>query len=153
MTTAETIVRSTIKRLKIRSRGGRGGRLSTSPSLGSKAKREGKPDENHFRSARRDEQVNHFANVVVGYAAFFDAGNDRGEVVVADHQFRGFAGNVRPRSSHSNPDVGSAQCGCIVHPVARHGNEVACTRCGIHELQLLMGRNTREYAALANRFR
>jgi hypothetical protein len=57
--------------------------------------------------------------------ALLDAGDDAGEGVVEEYQVRRFTGDVGPRASHGDPDVGFMQGGGVVHSVAGHRDDMA----------------------------
>ncbi len=62
--------------------------------------------------------------------AVADRGDDRGEVVVEQHQVGGLAGDVGAAAAHRHTDVGLAQRRAVVHPVAGHRDDVAARRAG-----------------------
>ena len=67
------------------------------------------------------------ADVGEGRAALLDRGDDRGEVVVEQHEVGGLAGDVGARSPHGDADGGLASAGRVVDAVAGHGDDVTTT--------------------------
>ena len=71
-------------------------------------------------------------------SAHADRLHNRCEVIVQENERGGFTGHVRSSTAHRNADVGRLQRRCVVHPVARHRNDLAIGFQSIHQPQLLL---------------
>jgi hypothetical protein len=60
-------------------------------------------------------------------ASLLDGGDDRGEVIVQEHEIGSLARHVGPGTAHRDADVRLLQRGAIVHAVAGHGEDVTPT--------------------------
>ena len=65
--------------------------------------------------------------------------DDGGEVVVGQDHVGRFLGHVRTGDPHGHADVGRAQRGGVVHPVAGHGHDGALGLQSVHYPQLVLG--------------
>ena len=74
-------------------------------------------------------------------APLADRDHDRGEVVVGQDHVGRFLADVGPGHAHGDADVGRPEGGGVVHPVARHGHDVAVGLQGVDEAQLVLGRH------------
>ena len=80
------------------------------------------------------------ADVGVDAASFLDRGDDRGEVVVGEDHRRRFSCDVGAGATHGDADVGAAQRGRVVDPVAGHRHDLALSAEGVGDAQLRLGR-------------
>jgi hypothetical protein len=80
------------------------------------------------------------ADVGVDPPARLDRGDDRREVVVDEDHRRRLAGDVGPRATHRDADVGRAQRRRVVDAVAGHRDDVALLLQGVGDPQLRLGR-------------
>ena len=71
------------------------------------------------------------------------AADDRCEVVVAEDHVRGFLRNIGAGDAHGDADVGLAQSGGVVDPVARHRHDVTFALQGLYDLELVFRRDPR----------
>jgi hypothetical protein len=81
------------------------------------------------------------ADVDEGRPSLLDAGDDAGEGVVEEHQVRRLTGDVGPRASHGDADVGLVQGGGIIDSVAGHRDDVTSRTQGPRNAELVLGRN------------
>jgi len=122
---------------------------------------DGPPErEGEERQARhRDmngEGVGHRAAEILVYPTAEPHGRDDGrEVVVGDDDCGGLARDVRAASPHRDADVRRLERGRVVHAVARHRHHVTARAEGLHEPEVLLRQDPREYCgssrALAKR--
>lgn len=59
-------------------------------------------------------------DVVVNATAFFDGGDDRGEVVIRDDHVRCLLGDFRAGLAHGNSDVRTLDGRSVIDPIAGH---------------------------------
>jgi hypothetical protein len=88
------------------------------------AHQHGAEHQDHFARVGCQEIVDELADVVVDRATLLDGVHDRCEVVVRQHDVRGFLGHVGARDAHGNADVGGLDGGCVIDPVARHRHDL-----------------------------
>ena len=69
--------------------------------------------------------------------------DERREIVVHEHQRRGFARDVRAAPAHRDADVRGLERGRIVHAVAGHGDHFAVRLERLHQTQLVLGLGAR----------
>ena len=105
-------------------------------------------DREHFGGPGRGEQVDDVADVLVSDTAFLDAGDDRGEVVVAEHEVGRLARDIGAAAAHGHADVGAAQRRCVVDAVAGHGDEMPGALGGFDQRELLLRGHPREHASV-----
>ena len=79
------------------------------------------------------------------------AADDGDEVVVEHHQVGGLAGHVRSSSAHRHADVGRAERGRVVHPVAGHRHHLAHRLERLDQPELVEGRHAGEDLRLRER--
>ena len=87
-----------------------------------------------------EDVADELADVVVDPAARLDGGGDGGEVVVGEDHGGRLAGDVGARAAHGDADVGAAQRGRVVDPVAGHGHDLALGPQRVGDAQLCFGR-------------
>ena len=85
-------------------------------------KREIRDQLRHVRGENVGEEI---ADIGEDGAAFLDRGDDAREVVVEQHHVGSFASHVSAAAAHGDADVGFPQGRCVVHAVARHGDDCA----------------------------
>ncbi len=79
----------------------------------------------------------------------FDRGDDRGEVVVEQHEVGGLASDVAAARAHGDADVGLPQCGPVVHAVAGHRDHVPTRPECPSDPELVLGRHPGDHHAVA----
>jgi hypothetical protein len=75
-----------------------------------------------LRHVRGEDVGEKIADIGEDGAAFFYRGDDAREVAVEQHHVGGFARQVGATAAHGDADVGLPQGRCVVHAVARHGD-------------------------------
>ena len=86
-----------------------------------------------FGCRGREQQQDRLLDVAVDDATFLDRGDDRGEVVVTDHDLRGLLRHLRSRDAHRHADVGLGQRRRVVDSVTRHSDYLAPPLIGIDD--------------------
>ena len=81
------------------------------------------------------------ADVDKGRPSLLDPGDDAGEGVVEEHQVRRLTGDVGPRASHGDADVGLVQGGGVVDSVAGHRDDVTSRTQGPRDAEFVLGRD------------
>ena len=143
---------------------GRGGRRMAFASVGSKAsamprvaavirliqrictavigrvrpKHEGRHDGRRLADIRGQRPADDLLEVVVDRPPLADRRDDRGEIVVGEHQLRGFLGHLRTLPAHGDAGVGALQRGGVVDPVAGHRHHVAVGLQGCDQPELML---------------
>ena len=79
------------------------------------------------------------ADVDVGGATLFDAGDDAREVVVEQDEVGGLPRDVGTAAAHRDPDVGLVQCRSVVDAVAGHRHDVPTVAKGAGDAELRLG--------------
>ena len=92
-----------------------------------------------------DDVGHRLAQVVEDAAPLTDASDDGAEVVVGDDQRRRLAGHVGAAGTHGDTDVGCSQRRRVIHPVARHADDLAVRLQRTDEPQLLLGHHAGEH--------
>ena len=106
--------------------------------------------EQHFARVAGEQVADELLDIVENPAALFDGADDRGEVVVGQHHIRCFLGDVGARDAHGNADVGGFDRRSVVDAVPRHGHDLATLFPGLHDAQLVLGRNAGVDGELVN---
>lgn len=115
---------------------------------GPEAREHGDGEEHDLAEVGRQEEGDELAQVVADHSALADGGDDRPEVVVGEDDVRRLSRGLRPRHPHRDPDVGAAESGRVVDPVARDGDHGAALLVGLDESQLVGGRDAGEDRAV-----
>ena len=110
---------------------------------GQQARTEERSDEPE-QGAHLEADVAH--QVVVQGPAKLDSLDDRREVVVGQDHDRGLLRDLGAGDPHRDADVGLLEGGCIVHAVARHGDDVALALENVDQVHLVLGRHARDDA-------
>ena len=76
--------------------------------------------------------------------------DDRGEVVVGEHERRGLARDVGAALAHRDADVGGLERRRVVDAVAGHRDDLAARLERLHDAQLLLGHDAREDVDVAD---
>ena len=96
------------------------------------------------RNVQRKNVDKGLAQVVVNAAAHAHGADDRGKIVVGEHDRGSFAGDVGTALAHGNPYVGGFEGGRVVHTVAGHGDDLVVGFEGLHDAQFLLRNHARE---------
>ena len=102
-----------------------------------------KEHRHHFTDVRGQQVAQELADVGEDRAAFFDGGDDRGEVVVGEHHVGRFLRHVGAGDAHRHADVGLLQRWRIVDAVARHRHDGAGPPQRLNDPQLVFGIDAR----------
>ena len=92
-----------------------------------------------FAAIGRQRPVDHLPDIVVDRAAFAHGGDDRGEIVVGQHQLGGLLGGLGALAAHRHADIGALQRRRIVDAVAGHRRHRAIRLQRLHQAQLVLG--------------
>ena len=106
-----------------------------------------RPPEHHddLPEVPGDCEPDEAAQVVVDDPALLDRGDDRREVVVAQHHVGRLLGDVRAGDAHRDTDVGTLQGRRVVHAVPGHRHDLALRLQRPDDPQLVLGRHPGEH--------
>ena len=88
------------------------------------------------------------ADVDEGGPTLLDRGDDRGEVVVEQHEVGRLAGDVGAGAAHGDPDVGLVERRAVVDAVAGHGHHVPPSSQRPRDPQLVLRRHPGDHDAV-----
>eukprot|EP00825_Cyclidium_porcatum_P005016 TRINITY_DN12395_c0_g1_i1.p2 TRINITY_DN12395_c0_g1~~TRINITY_DN12395_c0_g1_i1.p2 ORF type:complete len:547 (+),score=68.21 TRINITY_DN12395_c0_g1_i1:2-1642(+) len=117
------------------------------------AHEDGAEDGEDLARVARQQEEDGLPDVVVDVAALGDGRGDGLEVVVHEDHVGRALGHVGSGYAHGHADIGRLEARRVVHAVARHGHDVAVGLEGLHDAHLVLGRDPREDADLADSFR
>ena len=101
---------------------------------------------------RGEQEAKRLPDVRVDGAALLDGGHDPREVVGEEHDVGDVAGDVGAAHAHGHADVGGAQRGRVVDPVAGHGDHLAVALQGPDDMVLVSRRHAGEHVHVAHEF-
>ena len=97
----------------------------------------------HLAEVRRQQVAQELLDVGVDRAPLLDRRDDRGEVVVGEHDVGGLLRDVGPGDAHRDADVGSLQRRRVVHAVAGHRDDFAERVERAHDPELVLRAHAR----------
>ena len=101
-------------------------------------------EQEDLAEVRGEQERDEGADVVVDPAALANRANDRREVVVREHDVGCLARRLGAALAHRDADIGLAEGGGVVHPIAGHRDDVPTRLPRPDETQLVRGRDPRE---------
>ena len=87
------------------------------------------------------QKMNGFFDVLVDSAPFFDGIDDGGKIVIHKNHVGGIFGNICTGFSHCTADIGFLKSGCVIDPIARHGDDFSLRLKGFYEAYFVGRRN------------
>ena len=90
-------------------------------------------------------------NIPVNDPPLLDGTDDAGEVIVGDHHVGVFLGDLGALDAHGDADVRLLHGRGVVHPVARHGDNVPLLLQRLDDLQLVLGRDAGKHGCVGHR--
>ena len=90
-----------------------------------------------FREVAREQEMHAFTHVCVDCPPFQDRLLDGREIVVREDHVRALAGDIRPVFAHGDADVRGFEGRGVVHPIPRHGHDVAVCLQGFHDVDFV----------------
>ena len=97
----------------------------------------------HLAQVGRQEIAQELLDVGVDRAPLLDRRDDRGEVVVGEHDVGGLLRDVGPGDAHRDADVGGLERRRVVHAVAGHGDDLAARVQRAHDGELVLRADAR----------
>jgi hypothetical protein len=98
----------------------------------------GDAHDHHLAHVAREQIEHEDPDVAEDDAAVPHRRHDRGEGVVAQDDVGRLARDLGAAPAHRHPDVRLAECGRVVHAVARHGDDLAGVLMEPNEVELLL---------------
>ena len=98
-----------------------------------------------------EEEADELLDVLVDAAAFLDGRDDRGEVVIQQHDVGNLPRHVAAALPHGDTDVGALERWRVVDAVSRHGDDLTGILQRFDEAELVLGRHARKDVDLANK--
>ena len=114
------------------------------------AHEDGRHDDQPLGDVRRQHEQHRLLDVVVDGAALSHGRRDRREVVVGQYHGGRLLGDLGALDPHGDADVGLLESGRVVHPVARHRDDLLVRLDGLHQTELVLGARAREDVAVAD---
>ena len=106
------------------------------------AKGSGDEDDQDFGHVAGDQVIDELADIGVDHPTLLHGRDNADVVIVGQHHIGGFLGHIRAGDAHRDANIGALDGGCIVDPVAGHGDHLAVGLQGIHDAHLVLRRNT-----------